>query len=158
MNLFNKSLRLHLRSTKRYKNVDIFVDFFKITKVLREMNHVLNFPLLCIVLHSLLNLFVYLYDLLNWPNTYSLIIIAVICIGWSVMMLPMYSICCSMIPENLSEIKLTACEKSKEHVFGLAPLISQNALLCLKRIETEKVVYIAICGLSSYKMFHFASY
>lgn len=62
-------------------------------------------------------------------------------------MLLMYFICCSMILENLSEIKLTAREKSKEHVFGLAPLIQQNVLLCLKRIETGKVVYIAIWGL-----------
>lgn len=147
LNAFNKALRLHLCSANRCKNIDIFVDFFKMTNVLRELNCVLNFSLLCIVLYSLFNLFVYLYDLLNWPNTYSLIIISVICIGWSVMMLLMYSICCSMIPENLSEIKLTAREKLKEHVFGLAPIIPQNVLMCLKTIEAEKVVYISVCGL-----------
>ena len=51
-----------------------------------------------------------------------------------------------MIPENLNKIRQTAREKINEQVFNLCAWIPQNIFLCLRRIETEKLVYISVFG------------
>lgn len=52
-----------------------------------------------------------------------------------------------MIPESLNEIRLTVYEKINEHVFGLVPPISQNILICMRRIEAQKIIYITVFGM-----------
>ena len=70
----------------------------------------------------------------------------VIQIGWSFMLLVIYAVSSSMIPENLNEIKLTARKKINEHFFGVIPPIPENACFCLMRLEREQIIYIDVFG------------
>ena len=80
-----------------------------------------------------------LHYLITWKNlSYSQYGSVVICFSYALMMVVLYFVSSSVIPENFDEVRLTACEKINEHSFGLIPPISQNALLCLRRMEMEK--------------------
>lgn len=144
---YNKSLQRHLRAGMKHVNMNLFADFINMTKLLREMNHILNYPLLCIILYSLYGILVSLYELLMW-NDVSFSMLTNMCIktGLSILMLLMYSICSSTIPESLHEIRTTVREKINDQVFGLSNYIPQNVLLCLNRMETETTVIITVCG------------
>lgn len=145
---YNKYFHFQLRNVYKHKVMDHFADFLKIMKVLRDMNHVLNYPLLSIIFYSLTDIFLSLYNLLMWQNmTCSVRISVIMFIGSGVLMLVMYSISSSMITENFEEIRLTAQEKINEYVFGLNPSISENELMCLRRIETQKTIYINVFGM-----------
>lgn len=147
LQLYNKSLQLQSRTLNKYKTRDHFVDFFKMTKILRDINQVLNYPLLFIIFYSLEALFMSFYDLITWRGSASSICIASFMSSCSaVLMLMMYSFAGSKISENLIEIKLTAHERINEHVFGLIPSIPENILMCLRRIETQKNIYICVGG------------
>ena len=52
-----------------------------------------------------------------------------------------------MIPEKISELKMTAREKINQHIFGCIPPILEHLLLCLKRLETEEIAYISVYGM-----------
>lgn len=148
LNLYKKHLQLQLRTVSRCENADLLLDFIKMTNCIRKMNTVLNYPLFNIILYSVVGLFVSLHDLMTWMHaTYTECMSIVMYLMWSVLMLMMYSICSSMIPESLNEIRLIVNEKINEHVFGLVPPISQTILICLRRIETQKIIYITVFGM-----------
>lgn len=145
LQFYNRSLQLHLCAVNKYEVMEHFADFFKITKVLRDIKEVTNYPLLCIILYSLNDLFLSLYVLITWKDlTSSNIACIMLWIGSALLMLFMYSVSSSMIPENLNVIRLTAQEKINEHVFGLIPSIPEHVLMCLRRIETQKIICINV--------------
>ena len=147
LQLYNYFLQHHLCSVNKHLNMRLFTDFVKMVTILREMNQVLRYPLLLMILYSLVIIFVSWYDLLTWKDLpYSVFINVLMHISSGLLMLVIYSVCCSMITDNLNKIKLTASKKINEYIFGLRASIPQKALLCLKRIEMEKTIYISVFG------------
>ena len=61
------------------------------------------------------------------------------------LMIFLYSVSSSVIPEKLAEIRNTA--KYFITKYGNSPFISRNALFYLKRIEKEDAIYISACGM-----------
>lgn len=112
----------------------------------------MSYPLFFIVFYTLSYIFVILYDIIQFKDVFLNVTIladATLTFVSSVTMLVMFSVSCSMIPETLSEIRLSARNKINEHVFSLTSSIPKNALLCLSKIESEEIIYVSLCG-----MFH----
>ena len=145
----NKFLQNSSFSINKCGNIEHFADFIKIVKVLRKMIEHLNYPLFFLVVYSFYMIFKSLYNLMWLKNVlnYTIVVDNIINCTSSIVMLVMYSVCSSMIPEGLSEIRLSACKRINEHVFGLSPPISQDALCYLKRIEMENIIYVSVCGM-----------
>ena len=129
-------------------NNEYFEDYLKIANILRKTIQHLNYPLFFLVVYSFYLILKSLYNLMWLKNVlnYTIVVDNIINCTSSIVMLVMYSICSSMIPERLSEIRLTARKRINEHVFGLSPPISQDALRYLKRIENENIMYVSVCG------------
>ena len=64
---------------------------------------------------------------------------------YSCFMISVYSICSSMIPEKILQIRKTAKYYITKYANG--SFISRNAIFYLKRIEKEDVIYITACGM-----------
>lgn len=144
---YNIVLQIHLL-TETNKNIEIFKIFFDIVKLLNKLNHaVTNLSLLIIVygiegiFHVLLNLNFHDELLFNIEYITSLLYYSM---SSSVMFLS-YTLCCSMIPENLMRIKNSAREFLNK--YGYDQSITRESMFYLKRIESEKVVYISAGGL-----------
>lgn len=104
LQFYNRSLQLNLRLFKKHQYIVNFIDYFEMTSILREMIQVINYPLLCMIIYSLYNMFVQLYETLEFLDVlaYSDVLEFVIGVSSSAMMLVMYSLCSCMIPEKLS--------------------------------------------------------
>ena len=127
-------------------NNEYFEDYLKIANILRKTIQHLNYPLFFLVVYSFYLILKSLYNLMWLKNVlnYTIVVDNIINCTSSIVMLVMYSVCSSMIPEGLSEIRLSACKRINEHVFGLSPPISQDALCYLKRIEMENIIYVFV--------------
>ena len=120
-------------------------------KLLLRMNKLKNYPIIFSVVYSLYELFMALHFLIlcNDKLNYAYIAKAILAFTYSVAMLVMYSVCSSMVTENMTKVTVTAREILNNYIFGSINSIPQNVLLCLRRIETEKIIYISVCD-----MFH----
>ena len=149
LEFYNKLLRFHLRNMKSDICSEHLSDFFRIIKILRIMTKVMSYPLFFIVMYSLDATFTSVYSLIKYKDasSYSFVSDAMILIISGFEMLMMYSVTSSMIPEKMHDIAVTAREKLNEHACGDVPFIPQNVQLCLRRIETESVTHISVCGL-----------
>lgn len=149
LQFFNTVLQAHLSTGKKYRNIELFEDFFKMKNILRKMNRVMNCPLVCMIFYSLSNIFLSVYELILHKAVleYTIIMASTFCFISGIMMMVMYTVCSSMIPEKLFEIRLTARQIINKHVLGQSPSIVQNVLSCLGRIETEEIIYISVCGM-----------
>ena len=144
LQFYSRSLQTEFHSIT---STNFFADFLKVTKMLREMIEVVN--LLLIVVYSLFCIFTSLYNIMQFKDDVTHTVIVDTLFGFisGVTILLMYSVSSSMIPENLSEIRQIARERINEHVLNLIPPIPQNALLYLRRMETEEIIYVSVYGL-----------
>ena len=144
----NNVLQTSTFTKLKWKNFQCFEDFIEISNILREMNIILNYPIFFLVIYSLVTIFISFcnFILLKDFLDYTLLLDIALTFASSIVVLLMYCICGSKIPEKLSEIRLTVRVKINRHVFGLTPPISQSALLCLRRMEMENLIYITVCG------------
>lgn len=128
---------------------ECLTDFFRIVKLLREMSQIMSVPLFFITFYSLNTIFTAIYILVIFRNTldYSFAADTTFNLISGFVILIMNSVTSSMIPEKLSDIKITAREKLNQHACGTTPYVRANILLCLKRIEAEELIYISVCGL-----------
>ena len=146
---YNTSLKSQLRVVKKCKRIEFLEDFPMMLKLQCRMNELMNYPLFFPVLYSLHEIFKVLHFLIlnRGVLRYSLIVDVILTFTCSGAMLVMYSICSSMVTENMTKVTVTAREKVNSHVFGTVNSIPLNVLLCLKRIEKEKIVYVSVCDL-----------
>lgn len=63
----------------------------------------------------------------------------------SAIMLVCFTIYSSMIPEKLTEIRLTV--RKFLNKYGHNRSLSEKNLFCLTRIESEEIVHISVCGM-----------
>ena len=113
-----------------------------------EMFEILNSPLFSLYSLFFNDYFVGLYDFFLFKNDAICVSLANVVFAFIVseLMLVMYSFCSSMIADKMCKIKQTARETINEYNCGLIPPLSQNVLLCLRRIETEKTIHISVYG------------
>ena len=144
---YNISLKSQLHTVKINQQMEFLEDFSIMLKLLRRMNKVMNYPLFFSVVHSLYEIFMALHFLILSKNklNYAYIANVFLAFTYSMAMLLMYSVCSSMVTENMTKVTVTAREILNNYIFGSINSIPQNVLLCLRRIETEKIVYISVC-------------
>lgn len=108
---YSKLLEMHLKEKKFYKIVEFLKDIFNIMKILQKLQKVLAYPTLILICVSLEMIFRLFYDtllqkeLLIQARFFTRVIFNGLC-GFLIMVL--YCISSSMIPEQLTEIKKTA--------------------------------------------------
>ena len=149
LQFYSKSLQTQILGTSNNELTKLFTDFLQMKKVVSEMIEVTNFTLLLIVVYSLFIIFASIYNIMQFKDavTYAVLLDTLFSFLSGITILLMCSISSSMIPESLSEIRQIARERINEHVLSIVPSISKNALLCLRRIETEKIIYVSVYGL-----------
>lgn len=152
LQVFNKLLQLKLYTKNDCKSEEFFADFFVIMKLLRKLNHLLAYPSFVIIACGLQMLFATLYLVINVKRfllQFDLLLAELIYNFVSGMIIiVIYTTCCSKISENSIKIKETAQKQLNKK--GFRNLLPQNILIHLKRIEREDILYISACG-----MFHF---
>lgn len=141
---------MHLKEKKFYKIVEFLKDIFNIMKILQKLQKVLAYPTLILICVSLEMIFRLFYDtllqkeLLIQARFFTRVIFNGLC-GFLIMVL--YCISSSMIPEQLTEIKKTATHYLNKYGDNIS--IPRSVIYCLKRIEKQDVVYISACGMFS---------
>lgn len=152
LQVLNTLLGLKLYTKNNCKSEEFFVDLFLIIKILRKLNHLLAYPSFFIIACGLQMLFTTLYLTINVKRAllqFGLLVGELIFNFISgLLIIVIYTTCCSMVSENLIKIKETAQEQLNEKCFRNS--LPQNILMYLKIIEREDTLYISACG-----MFHF---
>lgn len=144
---YNTVLQIHLLK-KANENTKFLKTFFDIVKLLKNLNQAVTNLSFCIIFYGIEGIFSVLLgllidDALKFKIVYiSIIVYYSMC---STVMFVSYTFCCSMIPENFMKIKNTAREFLNKYGFG--QFITRESLFYLKRIESEKVVFISVSGL-----------
>lgn len=134
--------------TKANNNIEILEEFFDIVKFVQNINEALSILSFLIVSHSLQGIFtVLLTPTLDktYTNNFIYLIPVTYYFTCSIVMIIMYTICSSMIPNNFLRIRKTATEFINRHGYGHVAM-KQN-IFCLKRIEREEIMYISVCEL-----------
>lgn len=140
-------IELHTRARDRMK---CLADFFHIVKLLQKLNKAFKHLTFFIILYNLDGIFfilviVSLQEVFKFYITYTIFVAYYgIC---NIVVIMCFTICCSMIPEKLLEIKATVTDYIDS--CSNTDLISKRNMFYLKRIESKEVVYISVCG-----MFH----
>lgn len=142
-------LRIQLYTVSK-GTVNNYVEFFHIVNLLRKLNKTfthLSFLIIIYHLETILNV------ILKTPTEglYESSIVHIVNLAYyglcSIIVLVYFTICCSLIPENLLEIK--AIVKNFININRYSQHIPEQNLFYLLRIENEDIVYITVCG-----MFH----
>lgn len=147
---YNTLIQIQLQ-TKANDITETLKAFFSITKLVEKLNQAITILSFLIISYSLQSIFIIFLTI--WFNDTSKlnaegIISLIYYFMGGIVMILCYTICCSMIPEKLLQIKKTVSEFINECAYG--QFITKQNMFYLKRIENEKVVYISVCGL-----FHF---
>lgn len=136
---------LHTRVLDRIK---CLADFFLLVKLLQKLNKAFKHLTFFIILYNLNGIFfilliVSLQEVFTFNITYNIFVAYYgIC---NVVVIVCFTICCSMIPEKLLEIKATVTDYIDS--CGNTDLISKQNMFYLKRIESKDIVYISACGM-----------
>lgn len=144
---YNTFLRTHLYTSNKWDTCN-YDEFFDLLNFLRQLNQTITMLSFYIILYSLEGMCYALFSVLSqdiFRLTIGQVIFLANYVVYNVNLLVCFTICCSMIPENIIEIRRTVknflnCSCNKH-------LISNENLFFLKRIENEDIVYISICGM-----------
>ena len=130
------------------KNLEILKLFFDITNAVRSLNKQFKNVSFFIIFYGLEGIFTVFLRLSldkfqNYDYGYAIIVIYhIIC---SILIVFSYTVCGSSISENMMKVKKTARKFLNDYTYG--HFASQQNLYYLKRIESEEVVYLSVCGL-----------
>ena len=149
LNSYNMLLKLHLREKTQMKTVEILKDFFNIVDTLQKLDLAVSYPSFFIIFYALGMVFLSLYAIvlsrkvfLEEPAYFVEFTFNGLC-GFLIVF--MYSLSSSVIPQRIVEIKKTA--KKYINRLGENSLHFQLLTFYLRRIEMEDTVYISACGL-----------
>lgn len=147
LNNYNAALQFQLQ-TKANENIEILENFFGIIMFVQNINEVLSILSFLIVAYSLQGVFsVLLTPSLDKIYISNLVYIIAVIYNFicSIVMIIAYTICSSMIPKEFTKIRKTAREFTNKR--GYSHGVTKQNIFYLKRIESEKVVYISVCEL-----------
>lgn len=144
---YNTLIQIQLQ-TKANDITEVLKAFFGIMKLVEKLNQAITNLSFLIVSYSLQGTFIILLtisleDIFTF-NTENICALIYYFTG-SVVMFLSYTICSSMIPEKLLQIKKTVREFINGCSYG--QFITRQNIFYLKRIESEEIVYISVCGL-----------
>lgn len=144
---YNAQLKIELR-TRVNVNIESLKTFFDMTKLMKKLDHAVMHLSFLIVFYSLHGVFSVLLtmsiDGLYKFNTEYLSVV-MFYFTFSIIMFLSYTICSSMIPENLIMIKCTVKEFINE--YSTIMYITKQNVFYLQRIENEEIIYMSACGL-----------
>ena len=151
LKVYNNILKGYLKKNNINQNTDFLKDYFEIVKLLQKLSKVLAYPSFIVIFYSLEMILILLYDvlvrkILTAQSLQSYYIRRGIYNGISgFLMLVIYSLSSSMIPEQMAEIQNTAkCYLNKYTNYLILP---REVIFYLKRIEKQSLVYISACGM-----------
>lgn len=149
LSIYNVVLQVQLRTTT-IGNIELFKVFFDMIKMVKKLNEAVKTLSFLIISLSLGGIFSVLLSMsvnesFNTGYKRMVIFFSPIC---SIMFVS-YTICSSMISENLVRIKCTV----REFINGcrFSQLSDKQILFYLNRIESEEIIYISACGLFNLK-------
>lgn len=149
---FNKSLQLNFVTIEHHGNIELFTDFFAVLKLLQKLNHVLAYPSFLIVVYGLQIIFTSFFLVLSMRETLALHTLISLQLAFNFVcgtfLITIYTICCSMVPDVLNDIKDSAQDILNK--YGINYFLSEDDSFYLKEIEKEDALHISACG-----MFHF---
>lgn len=134
--------------TKANESAEILKEYFGIVKLVRKLNHAITNVSFFIVLYGLQGTFTVLLiismeDMFKFKKEY---LITVTYYSTScIVMFVSYTICSSTISENLIQIRRTATDYINAWDYG--QVFNRSNWFYLKRIESEEIVYISVCGI-----------
>lgn len=127
-----------------------YADFFQMVNLLRKLNNAftqLAFFIILFNLQAILTTILAAFETGILELTFiRLVLFAYYCVC-SVVVLVYFTICSSMIPENL--VTITRIVKNFVNIYRYSHFISEKNLFFLMRIENEDIIHISVCG-----MFH----
>ena len=133
---------------KAIKNIKVLKTFFDITNTARCLTDQLKNVSFFIIFYGLAGIFtiilrISLGKFLSYD--YGYIIFVMYHIACSILIVLSYTLCGSSISESMMEVKRTV----REFLNGCnyQNFAEQQSIYYLKRIESEEVVYISVCGL-----------
>lgn len=149
---YKKLLRIHLRTRNINGNgiEDLLAMFFCISKLLRNLSNTFSHISFCIIVYNLKSIFGQILAISNrfmYSGSIWYIIIFLYYSTRSIVVIVSFTVCSSMIPERLLEIRtfirdiLNCCDYNH--------LISKRSLYFMRRIENQDIVYISACGVLS---------
>lgn len=145
---YNKLLKAHFQTKTLNQCLPLLKEFFDIINTLRKLNKVLSYHSFLVIVWAVATIFttvfavVMLQDMLARPVYLTEIIFNCVC---GILMLVSYTLCCSIIPEQLDEIKKTS--RDLVRICGCNHFIFREITFYLSRIEKEDIVNISACGL-----------
>lgn len=144
---YNRSLQNELR-TKFIINIAHFSEFFQFVKILRDLNKTFQHLSFLIIIYNMQKLFIVLLhstqgDIYN-ASLFGILLLLYsgIC---SIIMIVALTICSSLIPESLIEIKTVVRDYINDPNYTYT--ISKRNLFYLNRLECEDIVHISACGM-----------
>lgn len=147
---YKKLLRIHLR-TKNVKRIeDLLAMFFWITKFLRKLSNTFSHIAFTIIVYNLKTIFAQILTISNgfmYTTNIWYMIITLYNVTRTVVTIVSFTVCSSMIPERLLEIRTFI--RDILNGFDYNKLISKRSLHFLRRIENQDIVYISACGVLS---------
>lgn len=148
---YNRLLKSYFNDKKLLvKNSNFLKEYFFILKTLQKLNQALSYPSFIVVFCGLGMIFISLYSvvLVKDKETIStpgyIIQFSFNCLC-GFLTLVSYALSCSMIPDKLTEIRLTV--QDFINICGNNHIVSQDILFDLQRIEKAEIVYISSCGI-----------
>lgn len=133
--------------TKANESAEILKDFFGIVKLVRKLNHAITNISFFIVLYGLQGTFTILL-IISTEDMFKLKAEYLISVAYystsCIVMFVSYTICSSMISENMIQIR-TATDYI--NAWDYVQVFNRSNWFYLKRIESEEIVYISVCGL-----------
>lgn len=146
---FNKSLQLSFVTIKYNGNIELFTDFFAVLKLLQKLNHILAYPSFLIVVYGLQIIFTSFFLVLSMREKLALHSLISLQLAFNFVcgtfLITMYTICCSMVPDVLNDIKDSAQDILNK--YGINYFLSEDDSFYLKEIEKEDVLHISACGM-----------
>ena len=146
---YRKLLKFHLRGETQNKTTEILKDFFNIINILRKLDQIISYPSFLIIFYALGMFFISLYAIAlnkkDFMSSTASLVEFTFTASSGLIIIFMYSLSSSMIPEKIVEIKNTARKYINKHEDNNFQL--QSVIFYLRRIETEENVYISACGL-----------
>lgn len=145
--IYRISLQSQLHSISNGCGVN-FAKFFQIVKILRHLNKAFTQLSFVVILYNLQVIFTVLLSFSLKEIAFAKVNHFIILLyngACSIFAIVCFTICSSVIPENLMEIRTTVRDFISNCRYS--HLTSAQNLFYLKRIESEDIIHISVCGM-----------